>query len=284
MNRRKFIQSLAVATAGMYASQAMLACSIAKGRPLGNIGYIAGILGRDLRDRDWQGILTQTAEFGYTEIETGSYMGESARSFLDFCSGIGLKPIAGGTRFTRDMDELKQSLDNLNALELQYAVLYWPWNTGGPFTLEDCKESVEIMNQIGEVTKANGLTLCWHNHDKEFWAMEDGQLPFDYIMQHADANLVQCELDIYWTQKGGADPIQTLQKYPGRYPILHVKDMAPGAEQDFACPGSGIIDWHGVFTESLDQGIKHYFVERDNEVDGLGCLKGSAEFLLGMSV
>jgi sugar phosphate isomerase/epimerase len=272
---------MAATAAGVYATKALMACSSMGGRKLGNIGYITGILGRDLRERDWRSILTQTAEFGYTEIETGGYLGDSYRSFLDFCSSVGLKPIAGGTQFTNDMDELKRSLDNLNALEMQYAVLYWPWNSGGPFTLKDCKESAEMLNRIGEVTKATGLTLCWHNHDREFWAMEEG-LPFDYLMDNTDVSLVKCQLDIYWTQKGGADPVETLKKYPGRYPMLHVKDMASGEMQDFACPGSGIIDWVDVFNESLDQGIKHYIVERDNEPDGLGCLKGSAEYLLNL--
>jgi sugar phosphate isomerase/epimerase len=55
--------------------------------------------------------------------------------------------------------------------------------------------------------------------------------------------------------------------------------MAPGAEEDFACPGSGIIDFPSVFSEAADQGITHYFVERDNVKDGLECLKTSAVYL-----
>jgi sugar phosphate isomerase/epimerase len=135
-----------------------------------------------------------------------------------------------------------------------------------------------MLNKIGEVCKKHGLTLCWHNHNKEFIAMEEG-LPFDYLMNNTDKNLVKCELDIYWVKKGAADPVQILRKYKDRYRILHVKDMAPGPEMDFACPGSGIIDFPSVFSEALGQGIEHYFVERDNVVDGLACLKTSAMYL-----
>lgn len=109
-------------------------------------------------------------------------------------------------------------------------------------------------------------------------AMEEG-LPFDYLMNHTDKNLVKCEMDIYWVQKGGADPVQTLRKYKDRYRIMHVKDMAPGTEKDFACPGTGIIDFPSVFSEAADQGIDHYFVERDNVVNGMDCLKTSAGYL-----
>ena len=69
------------------------------------------------------------------------------------------------------------------------------------------------------------------------------------------------------------------KKYKGRIPILHIKDMAEGSEQDFICPGSGIIDFAPIFKEAKKQGIEHYIVERDNEPDGIGCLKSSGEYL-----
>ncbi|MDX1640666.1 MAG: sugar phosphate isomerase/epimerase, partial [Balneolaceae bacterium] len=194
---------------------------------LDKIGYISGILGSDLNEKNWKSILRQTAEFGYSEIEISNYLGDSAESFLEFCNSIGLKPVAGGMRMTDDSDELNRSLDRLNALEAEYAVIYWPYFVSAPFSLDDCKRSVEVLNRTGEVCKNRGLQLCWHNHADEFVPMEDG-LPFDYLMQNTDENLVQCELDIYWVTKGGANPVEILRRYPGRYPILHVKDMAPG--------------------------------------------------------
>jgi sugar phosphate isomerase/epimerase len=280
--RRKFVKTMAIGAAGVYAANSMFACVVEARRKLANIGYITGILGRNLGERDWQSMFKATAEYGYTEIETGNYLGDSAASFLSYCNEIGLKPIAGGMGFSDDPEKINEALDRLNSLELKYSISYWPWTGGAPFTLDDCKKSVEVLNKMGEMSKSRGLTFCWHNHDHEFVVMENGKTPFDYLMQHTDPALVKCELDIYWTQQGGADPVETLKKYKGRYPILHVKDMAPGEEQDFACPGDGIIDWPAVFSESADQGIKHYFVERDNAEDGLACLRSSAEYLLNL--
>jgi sugar phosphate isomerase/epimerase len=280
-SRRNFVKTLTAGATGILALNPLDLLAQFSGKKLENIGYITGILGRNLGERDWKSILKKTAEFGYTEIETGNFLGDSAASYLAYLKEIGLKPIAGNVGFTSSRDELRSSLDRLASLEMKYGISYWPWNGGGPFKLDDCKRSTDILNQMGEECKSRGITFCWHNHDQEFKPMEEG-LPFDYLMEHTDPSLVQCQLDIYWTRKGGADPVTVLKQYPGRYPILHVKDMAPGAEQDFACPGSGIIDWKAVFAESTGQGIKHYFVERDNEVDGLGCLKGSAEYLLAL--
>ncbi len=104
--------------------------------------------------------------------------------------------------------------------------------------------------------------------------MEEG-LPFDYLMQHTDPKLVKCEMDIYWVARGGANPLDTLQKYKDRYEILHVKDMAKDSTQTFECPGSGMINFPSIFAEAQSQGIKHYMVERDQVVDGLACLQSS---------
>lgn len=279
ITRRKFITgSAAAAIAVSFIPETFSALSSKK---LGSIGFIEGIIEKELKG-DWKAVLKETVRYGYTEIEIGSFMGDSATTFLKYCNETGIKPIAGGTVFSKNIEELNKSLENLNALELKYAVIYWPWLTGGPFKLEDCKISADMLNKIGEACKKHGLTLCWHNHNKEFIAMEEG-LPFDYLMNNTDKNLVKCELDIYWVKKGAADPVQILRKYKDRYRILHVKDMAPGPEMDFACPGSGIIDFPSVFSEAADQGIKHYFVERDNVVDGLDCLKTSASYLKNIS-
>ncbi|TVR73250.1 MAG: sugar phosphate isomerase/epimerase [Marinilabiliales bacterium] len=278
LNRRKFIQTVAAGTAAAFIPKTLTSCGDDV-RKLENIGYITGMIRNEVRDGDWQEVFAATAGMGYTEIETGNYLGDSAQSFLSYLGSLGMKVVAGGAAFSENMDEVNSSLDRLNALEVEYAVLYWPWFGGAPLSLDDCKISADLLNRIGEMCRSRGLTLCWHNHDLEFHATKEGVIPFDYLMDNTDEQLVKCELDIYWTKKGGADPVETLRKYRGRYPLLHVKDMAPGEEETFACPGSGIIDFGTVLAEAVDQDIRHYFVEKDNVVDGLACLESAATYL-----
>lgn len=280
LTRRSFLTTSATAAAALVLTNQQLLATSRKNN-LKNFGYISGIIGKELNG-DWKSILKQTVDFGFTEIEIGKYLGDSAAGFLAYCKEIGIKPIAGGISFTEKGDELKKKLDGLAELNLEYAVNYWPWQSGGPFKLEDCKKSVELLNKLGEACKKSGLTLCWHNHDKEFIAMEDG-LPFDYLMAHTDKKLVKCEMDIYWVAKGGVDPLAMLKKYAGRIPILHVKDMVPGDSKDFECAGSGIIDFPSIFKEAVDQRIEHYFVERDNVIDGMACLKSSGAYLKNLT-
>ncbi len=275
LTRRKFISTTAV-----LASAAMLpidALTMRGKRKLKNYGFISGIIGKELKG-DWKAVLKEASSYGFSEIETGNYMGDSAQSFLAYLKSIGMSIPVGGFEFRATDDELKKSMALLKSLKVKYAVVYWPWYTGGPFTLEDCKKSAERLDYLGKVCKENDLIFCWHNHNKEFIGMEEG-LPFDYLMKHTDSSLVFCELDLYWVKKGGADPLEVMKKFPGRFPVLHVKDMAQGAEMDFECPGSGIIDFTSLFREADKQGIKHYMVERDNVPDGLACLRSSGEFL-----
>jgi sugar phosphate isomerase/epimerase len=225
--------------------------------------------------------LKQTVAMGYSEYE-GGIQGDSLPEFKAFLKEIGLKYVAGGVGMAEDMDVVKARLDDLNELGASYLVTYWPWFVGAPFKMEDCVKSAPILNKIGETAKEHGLGFCWHNHDKEFQPMENGQLPYDFLMAETDPELVQLEMDIYWVVKGGADPTSLLKKNPGRTRIMHVKDMTNKADQDFTCPGSGIIDFPAVFAEAKKQGIKHYFVERDQVVDGLECLRTSSVYLTNL--
>jgi len=278
--RRSFISSTAIAAAATVAVPATLSFTpwtSSGDQKLKKFGFISGIIGNELKG-DWKSVLKKTVEFGFTEIEIGDYLGDSASVFLDYCKEIGLTPVAGGIGFNDGGDETTKRLDALNALNMKYAVVYWPWLTGGPFLLDDCKRTVDILNTLGSRCQQKGLILCWHNHNKEFAAMEVG-LPFDYLMEHTDPGMVKCELDVYWVKKGGGDPLSVMKRYSGRIAILHIKDMAPGSTQDFECPGSGIIDFPSLFREAVSQGIAHCMVERDNVPDGMACLQNSGEYL-----
>ena len=276
-SRRNFIRTSLFASAGLLAANPLLSLAAEGKNKLEKFGFISGIA-KDAMKADWKGTLKKAAQFGFTEIEGGNGFAETPQEFLRVCNEFGITPIASGSSLDPMMKDPQKHFDEINELKMKYIVCYWPWFGGGPFMLDDCKKSAEMLNELGAKAKDNGLQLLWHNHDKEFHEMEEG-LPFDYLMKNTNPDLVQCELDIYWVKKGGGNPLKVLKKYKGRIPVLHVKDMAPGAEQDFICPGSGIIDFAPIFKEAKKQGIEHYFVERDNEPDGIGCLQSSGEFL-----
>ncbi|VGO13965.1 hypothetical protein PDESU_02522 [Pontiella desulfatans] len=103
---------------------------------------------------------------------------------------------------------------------------------------------VEELNEAGRVLYENGVTLTYHNHQVEF-ARADGALVLDRLVTETDPRTVQFQLDLYWVQLGGGNPVQWCKNLEGRLPQLHVKDYAIGADgQPCSCAvGKGNLSW-----------------------------------------
>jgi len=264
------------------ASAPLLHAELGRGKKKFRFGFIQNIINKEI-NADWKSALTRAAGMGFTEMEVGTPMGNSVSDFISFCKEISLIPVGSGIKMTDNLDELEKKLDDVNALEATYVIAYWPWHVAAPFKLQDCQKSAEALNKIGEACRKRGLTLCWHNHDKEFREMEEG-LPFDYLMANTDASVVKCEMDVFWVKKANVEPLALMQKYAGRFHALHIKDMASNPEKTVECPGKGVIDFKPIMQEALKQQIQHFIVERDKAEDGMACLQTSSEYLKTLKV
>ena len=92
-------------------------------------------------------------------------------------------------------------------------------------------------------------------------------------------------MDLFWITFGGGDPLAYFAKYPGRFPMVHIKDMVAKTRPDIPpdsvmrSVGKGSIDWKQIFARSQQAGIKHYFVEHDNPADALASIGESFAYL-----
>ena len=91
----------------------------------------------------------------------------------------------------------------------------------------------------------------------------EGKIPYDLLLERTDPNVVKLEMDLYWTIKGGASPVEYFERQPGRFQLLHVKDMDSTPRRFFADVGKGTIDFKSIFAQSQKAGVRHYFVEND---------------------
>ena len=96
----------------------------------------------------------------------------------------------------------------------------------------------------------------------------DGQLPYDLLLKETDPKLVKMELDLYWATHAGIDPLELFRKNPGRFPLVHLKDMAKTEKREFAELGTGSIDFQRILDARKLAGIEHYFVEQDAVTKG----------------
>ncbi len=139
------------------------------------------------------------------------------------------------------------------------------------------ESTADDFNMIGEKAKALGIRFYYHNHGYGLKEVE-GKIPFDIILKGTDPSLVYLEMDIFWTTAGGADPIKYLDNNPGRYKLMHVKDMRervlfPGDGSNptqwmelfpyITDAGDGVLDLKTIISHAQKSGVEHFIIEND---------------------
>ena len=153
----------------------------------------------------------------------------------------------------------------------RFATFYWiPHDGAKGFNLEDAKGAIEVMNKAGKLLKENGITLQYHPHGYEFLPHGNGTL-LDYILENVEHAAFQ--MDVFWMKQGGMDPTKLLQKYPGRFLSLHLKDRKIGTlnstngaadVETNVILGTGDVGIASVIAEAKKQGIRYFFIEDES--------------------
>lgn len=119
------------------------------------------------------------------------------------------------------------------------------------------------FSQIAKKLADNGLKFIYHNHKFEFEKF-DGITGLDIMLNETDPKTFGFEIDTYWVQAGGADPVEWVRKVKGRMDVIHLKDMAIKDDQQvFAEIGEGNLNWNSILEACRETGVKWYAVEQD---------------------
>ena len=248
---------------------------------------------RDALKRDYDGTLAQLAQMGYREVESGKdHDKPDPHEMRDALMRHGL------TSPSYHVDWKSLGDDWPNVIEANKIVgrtyLVNPWIDEEVRDKPDgWKHAADTLNRAGETAQKAGIQFAYHNHWIEFVPLAEGTLPYDVLLKNLDTNLVKMEMDLGWITVGGQDPVKYFERYPGRFPMVHVKDVhqVPDAASVrssrfagehmtiLADVGTGVIDWKRIFAHSQQAGIKHYFVEHDNPKDCLKTAQVSCEYL-----
>ena len=146
---------------------------------------------------------------------------------------------------------------------------------------EDVKHEAARYNRIGELARKFGIKLLIHNHTAEFVPCKDSpDVPYTILLNETDPELVVFQLDIGWAVVAGQNPVELFTKYPGRFVLWHVKDVAalktlPAlpdqggrmAEARLVPVGNGEIDYGEIFKHADVAGMKHFVIEQDSAAD-----------------
>ncbi len=277
MKRRTFIK---VGGAGFLAGALMPKLALANFLPSKKVGLQLYSLRNEIKE-DLPGSLKKISEIGYKNLEAagysdGKFYGMAPLEFKSLIKDLGMKLTASHVTFNKD--EVGVVLQAHKEAGIDYMV--WPWlDHEQRSSIDAYKETAEKFNIIGEMCTDNGIRFAYHNHDFEFNPI-DGTIPYDLLLDSTDAELVCMEIDLYWIIYAGKDPVSYFEKYPGRFELWHVKDMASGEAKEMTEVGSGIIDYPNLFEYASVAGMKEFFIEQDTiSGDGFQSVKKSFDYI-----
>ena len=238
---------------------------------------------RDLLSKDFEGTLAKVAKIGYKEVEFAGYLNDlpnlkpapkRAREILD---GDGLTAPSAHVAYNILSPEMWPKAVEISKILGHEYIVNPSIDRELTKTSDGWKRAAETFNRAGEESLKSGIQLAYHNHVEEFKALPDGKLPYDILLSESDPKLVKMELDLGWAHEAKVDPLSYFEKYPGRFPLVHVKDFD---QHDMMTEvGSGVIDWKAIFAKADLAGIKHYFVELDQPMMPMESIQKSYAYL-----
>jgi sugar phosphate isomerase/epimerase len=216
---------------------------------------------RNELERDFAGTLRQVAAMGYREVEFAGYHGRSPGEIRSALAAAGLSAPSAQVTSSELRLAWAARVEQARTVGHHYLVCGWV-PPGERRSLADWRLLATLLNAVGQAARHAEMQLAYHNHDFEF-APVNGRAPYDLLLELTDPALVQLELDVYWARKGGRDPLALFARWPGRFPLLHLKDMAPGPRGEFTELGRGVIDFRPILARGRAAGVRHVFVEQD---------------------
>ena len=228
---------------------------------------------RNYFPKDVLGTLDRIQEMGITEIEGGPSGRIPPEEYRKLCADRGISIPSTGANFDELDKDPMAVVDKAQKLGSKFVMCAWvPHDNKGAFSLADADRAIAVFNRAGKVLADNGITFCYHPHGYEFQPHDKGTL-LDYIVQNTDPKHVSFEMDIFWVQFGGGDPVALLKKYGDRWKLMHMKDMKDGIAKDltggtdveYNVPlGTGQLDMPGILKEARKIGVAHYFIEDES--------------------
>jgi len=289
MDRRTFLSKLSRAAAATMIGRNF--AWAAEQRRIKTIGIQLYTV-RDALKRDYDGTLAKLAAMGYREVESGRDHDKPPKQMREALVRYGLTSPSYHVDWNSLGADWPKVIEDNKIVGRTYLVN--PWIDEEVRNKPDgWKHAAETLNRAGETAQKAGIQFAYHNHWMEFVPLDDGKLPYDVLLENCDPNLVKMQMDLGWITVGGQDPVKYFERYPGRFPMVHVKDVheVPDAASVrggrfagenmtiLADVGSGIIDWKRIFAHSEQAGIKHYFVEHDNPKDSMETARVSYRYL-----
>ena len=243
---------------------------------------------RGMMKSDLDGALKHMAAMGFHELEVHDLYGLTPEVFLAKLAKHDLHARSLMVPFERLETDMANAISEAVAMRVDYVAC--PWIPHGEvFDHQDMERAVVLFAKVAEALVPSGIRFVYHLHGYEFAPSPTGELFADYMIKRA-ANAYDFEMDVYWFVFAGADPVAYLKKYPGRFPLLHLKDLRKGVAtgptngkgnaEDNVPLGEGQANVAQVVAAARTLGARWFFLE-DESSRALEQLPESLAYLRG---
>lgn len=244
--------------------------------------------------RDLDGTLATLARIGYGTVETVGLMKRTAaqlRTALDRAglscpsAHVPLQPDgSGGPTLAGDTGALAADMHRLGVGYVVVPIFPVPSRIGGQrkgedgleflsragraMSADDWRHTAAELNAKGAALAREGLKLAYHNHNAEF-GRHGAKTGYDLLLENTDPDTVWFEMDVGWVAAAGVDPIPLLRAHPGRFRLMHVKDLKASTVPNTAFRmnpaevGSGSLDWTAILRVAYRMGVRNFYVEQE---------------------
>lgn len=227
---------------------------------------------RDLMEKSVENTLSTVAKIGYKEVEFAGYFDYSAKDMKNILDQSGLSSPSTHVGLSQARDDIDALIEYAQTVGHKYIIIGY-LEPEERQTLDDYKVCADIFNKADEKCKNADIQFGYHHYDFEFTAI-DGQVPYEILLEQTN---IEMQIDLYWMIKAGVDMSKYYEKYPGRFPMCHIKDIdETGSYEDL---GEGKIDFPQLLKHRELAGFKHYFVENGTPRDSLETIKIGYDFV-----
>ncbi|QKZ14218.1 TIM barrel protein [Spirosoma sp. KUDC1026] len=253
--RRQFLKTAGGATLG-----ALLLPQLSQAATVKNVGIQLYTVRKEMLD-DAVGTLKELAKIGYKQLESarsakGLYYGLQPKEMKNVASDLGMTLRSGHVAIDENW---QKTVDQAAESGQEYLICSSLPSEGQ--TVDNYKRCADTFTKAAEVCQKANITFGYHNHDYEFKVV-DGKPLYDILLTNTDPKLVKMELDLGWVIVTGNDPVAYFNKYPGRFPLWHLKDM-DRAKQESTEFGKGNINIKEMLQNMKKSGVKYFFVEQE---------------------
>lgn len=275
-SRRNFLKA-----SGTFALGSLLLPNIAeaaKRKGVKDVGLQLYTVRKEMLE-DNVGTLKKIASLGYKEIESaasekGYYYGLKSAEIKKICNDLGMTLRSGHVHY--DADKWQQTIDGAAESGQEYLIASVMPSKGQ--TVDNYKHAAELFNTAGEACKKSNIDFGYHNHDSEF-EKDNGKVLYDVLLENTNPEFVKMEMDLGWVVVTGNNPLDYFSKYPGRFPLWHLKDMDLKEKHSVEF-GKGSLDIKKMLQNSKKSGMKYFFIEQEEYTGtAFDCLAYNMDYL-----